>query len=98
MTPRIVFPWWTSVEEPSARMRTRRSDMDPETGPVGELLHAVDEADARARVVPEQQVAVEIDVVAQRRHAAAGGDTETGLDHAADHHLEPERAGRVRHP
>ena len=29
---------------------------------------------------------------------AAGGDPESRLDHAAEHHPEPERAGRVGHP
>ena len=46
----------------------------------------------------EQEVAVEVDVVAERRDGAAGGDAEARLDHAAEHHAEPERARRVRHP
>ncbi len=37
-------------------------------------------------------------MVAERRDRAAGGDPEAGLDHAAEHHAEPERARRVRHP
>src|SRR5262245_10100091 len=79
-------------------MRMRRSDMDAQAGAVGRLLDAVDEADAGARVVTEQQVAVEIDVVAERSDATAGSDAEPGFDHAPDHHLEPQRPGGVRHP
>ena len=45
----------------------------------------------------DQEVAVEVDVVAEARHLCRGGDAETGLDHAAEHHPEPERARRVRH-
>ena len=37
-------------------------------------------------------------MVAEARDLRAGGDAEPGLDHAAEHHAEPERARRVRHP
>ena len=37
-------------------------------------------------------------MVAERRDGAAGRDPEPGLDHAAEHHAEPERARGVRHP
>ena len=34
-------------------------------------------------------------MVAERRDAASGGDAETRLDHAAEHHPETERAGSM---
>ena len=37
-------------------------------------------------------------MVTQRRDGAAGRDPEPGLDHAAEHDAEPERARGVRHP
>ena len=37
-------------------------------------------------------------MVAERCDDAPGGDPEPRLDHAAEHHTEPERAGCVRHP
>ena len=40
----------------------------------------------------EQQVAVEVDVVAQARDLRARRDREARLVHAAEHHPEPERA------
>ena len=39
---------------------------------------------------------VEVDVVAEGRDDAAGGDPEARLDHAAEHDPQPERACRVR--
>ena len=45
----------------------------------------------------KEQVAVEVDVVAERRDGAAGGDPEPGLDHAAEHHAEAERTRGVGH-
>ena len=45
-----------------------------EPGLLARHLHAVDQRHARARVVGEQQVAVEVDVVAERRDDAAGRD------------------------
>ena len=50
------------------------------------------------RVLGEQEVAVEVDVVAERRNDAAGSDADARLDHAAEHHAETERARGVRHP
>src|SRR2546423_12598691 len=61
-------------------------------------LHAVDELDARARVLREQQVAVEVDVVAQARDLRRGGDSEPRLDHAPEHHAQAEGASGMRHP
>ena len=45
----------------------------------------------------EQQVAVEVDVVHQRRDLRAGRDRESRLHHAAEHDAELERARRMRH-
>ena len=45
----------------------------------------------------KQKVAVEIDVIEERRDLGPGGDTEPGLDHAAEHAAETERAGGVHH-
>ena len=61
-------------------------------------LDAVAKLDARPGIVRQEEVAVEIDVVAQRRDAAAGGDRQARLDHAAEHDAEPERARSVHHP
>ena len=61
-------------------------------------LHAVDELDPRPGVLADQQVAVEVDVVEERGDVRARGDAEAGLDHAAEHQPEPERARGVRHP
>ena len=60
-------------------------------------MHTVDELDARPRIVGEQEVAVEIDVIAKRRYVCAGRDAEARLDHATEHHAEPERPCRVGH-
>src|SRR2546423_5563636 len=68
-----------------------------EAWPVRRALHAVDELDAGPRVLGEQQVAVEVDVIHQARDVRAGCDAETGLDHAAEHHAEPERTSGVGH-
>src|SRR3954470_16676390 len=72
--------------------------MDTEPGFLGWKLDAVDERDARPRVVREQEVAVEVDVVEEGRNLRAGGDAEPRLDHAAEHAAKPERAGGVHHP
>src|SRR5437867_1477365 len=69
-----------------------------ETWPVGRQLDAVAELDARPRILREQQIPVEVDVVAQARDLRCGGDAEPGLDHAAEHHAEAEGACRVCHP
>ena len=37
-------------------------------------------------------------MVAERRHDAAGGDPDPRLDHAPEHHAEPEGARGVGHP
>ena len=60
-------------------------------------LDAVDERHSRPRVVREQEVAVEVDVVEERRDLRARGDAQSRLDHAAEHAAEPERAGGVHH-
>ena len=76
-----------SVRSPAAKPDPFRGNLD-----------AVHEHRPRSRVAGEEQVAVQVDVVAERRHRAPGGDAETGLDHATEHHAEPERARRVGHP
>src|SRR5438552_19074111 len=71
--------------------------MDTEPRLVRCELDAVHERDARPRVVREQEVAVEVDVVEEGRDLRAGRDAEPRLDHAAEHAAEPERARGV-HP
>src|SRR6185295_16859956 len=95
MTPRAVLPKCGSPLFPSARTRYRVRDTESRS--VGWKLDAVDEIDARPRIVGEQEVAVEVDVIAERRDVRARRDAETGFDHAAEHHAEPEGARRVCH-
>src|SRR5690348_12516652 len=71
--------------------------MDTEPGLLRWKLYAVDEGHARPGVVREQEVAVEVDVVEERRDLRAGGDAEPRLDHAAEHAAEAERASGVHH-
>src|SRR5215212_7778741 len=96
MTPRAVLPKCGSPLRPSARIRYRIPDTQPRL--LRRNLHAVDELDARPRIVREQEVAVEVDVVAQRCDLRPRSDPEPRLDHAAEHHSEPERARGVNHP
>src|SRR5919204_367551 len=96
MTPWAVFPKCGSCERPSARTRYRFSDT--EAGGGWRELDAVDELDAGPRILGEQEVAVQVDVIAEARNLAAGGDAEAGLDHAAQHHAEAERPRGVCHP
>src|SRR3954468_6457091 len=95
MTPRAVLPKCGSPLFPSARTRYRVRDTESRS--VGGKLDAVDEIDARPRIVREQEVAVEIDVIAEGRGARARCGAEAGFDHAAEHHPEPEGARRVCH-
>src|SRR3954447_11871032 len=97
MTPRAVLPKWASADRPSARISSRRAG-DAEAGPVCGSLDTAGEFNTRPRVVGEQEVPVEVDVVAEARDLRAGGDAEAGLDHAPEHDAEPERAGGMRHP
>ena len=60
------------------RARARAPDLD-----------AVDELHAGPRVLAQEEVPVEVDVVAERRDAAAGRDPEARLEHAAEHHAQP---------
>src|SRR6266540_3791090 len=96
MTPRAVLPWCGSPERPSASMRYRFSDTQP--GRVWGKLDAVDELHTGPRVLGQEQVAVEVDVVEEARDLRAGGHRETGFVHAAEHQAEPERAAGVRDP
>src|SRR5207247_1446735 len=77
-------------------MRYRFSDTQP--GRVRRKLDAVDELDAGPRVLREQQVAVQVDMVEEARDLRARGDGEARLVHAAEHETEPERAAGVRDP
>src|SRR2546430_14279152 len=77
-------------------MRYRFSDT--QAGRVWRKLHAIDELDAGPRVLREQQVAVEVDVVEEARDLRAGRDRKARLVHAAEHQAEPERAARVGDP
>ena len=78
--------------------RYRFSRRDTESGSIGRELDAVAELDARPRVFEQEQVAVEVDEVAEARDLGAGGDAESGLGHAAEHDAEAEPASGVRHP
>src|SRR6185295_10406406 len=55
----------------------------------------VDELHSRPRVVAQQQVPVEVYVVAETRDLRAGRDRQPGLVHASEHDAEPEGAGDV---
>src|SRR6266542_6579776 len=77
-------------------MRYRFSDTQP--GRVWGKLDAVDELHTGPRVLGQEQVAVEVDVVEEARDLRAGGHRETGFVHAAEHQAEPERAAGVRDP
>src|SRR6185295_12341268 len=96
-TPRAVLPKCGSPERPSARIRSLRG-RDAKSGSGRGKLHAVGECDAGPRVVGEQEVAVEVDVIHERGDVGAGGDAEAGLDHAAEHHAQSERPCRSDHP
>src|SRR3954468_18490455 len=96
MTPRAVLPKCGSPDRPSARIRSLRG-RNTEPGGIGGQLHAVGEPDTRPWILGEQQVPVEVDVVHEARDVRARGDPESGLDHAAEHHAEPQRAGGVEH-
>src|SRR5713226_10293939 len=95
MTPRAVLPKCGSPLRPSARTRYLVADTEPWC--VRGKLNAVHELDAGPRILGEEQVAVEIDVVAEARHRRARGDAEARLDHAAEHHAETERTRRMGH-
>src|SRR5712692_1852875 len=95
MTPRAVLPKCGSPLRPSAR--TRYLVFDTEPWCVRGKLNAVHELDAGPRILGQQQVAVEVDVLAEARHRHAGCDPEARLDHAAEHHAETERTRRVGH-
>src|ERR1700750_1073206 len=96
MTPRAVLPKCGSPERPSARTSSlRRRTAEPR--PVGWELDAVDEFDAGPRIVGEQEIAVEVDVIHEARDLRAGSDPETRLDHAPEHDAETERTRRMHH-
>src|SRR5436190_10347369 len=74
-------------------MRYRFSDT--QSGRVGRKLYAVSELDPRPRILGQEQIAVEVDVVEEARNLRSRRDRETRLVHAAEHHSQPERAARV---
>src|SRR6266545_2022838 len=76
-------------------MRYRLSDTQARF--VGGKLDAVDELHSWPRVIREEQVAVEIDVVAEACDLRCGCDSESGLEHAAEHHAQVQCTRRVRH-
>src|SRR5204862_3850178 len=84
-----------SSENPSARIRYFFSDT--ESWFVRGNLDAVEKGDAGPRIVGEQEVPVEVDVIAQRRDLRRRRNAEAGLDHAAKHHAEAQRTRGVRH-
>src|SRR5262249_61302690 len=77
-------------------MTTLRS-RDAEAGTFGGTLDAIGEFNTGPGICREQEVAVEIDVIAEARDLRAGRDPEPGLHHAAEHHTETERACGVDH-
>src|SRR4051794_37483331 len=79
-------------------MRYRLTGCDTESWLVGRELNAVAELDPRPGVVDDEQVAVEVDEVAEARDLSPGRDAEARLGHAAEHDAEPEGARRVGHP
>src|SRR5262249_28623146 len=75
-----------SLRSPDTEARFGRGELD-----------AAFEDDTRPRIVPEQEVPVEIDVGEETRDVRSGSDSEAGLDHAAEHDPEPESPRRVNH-
>src|SRR5579871_3123501 len=77
-------------------MRTLRG-RDTEARALGGNLDAVDELDPGPRILGEEQVPVEVDVVAEARDRGRSGDPEPAFDHAAEHDVEAESACGVDH-
>ena len=73
------------------------SGSTPRPGRCESTMRPSSSAEPLGRVVGDEQVAVEVDEVAERRELARRRDAERALDHAAEHDDEPERAGRVHH-
>src|SRR4029453_3893763 len=88
---------WPPRPAPVSGAPETRASSDTEAGGVGGHLHSVDELHSGPRVLGEQQVAVEVDVVAERCDAAPCSDPEPRLDHATKHHPEHKRARSMRH-
>src|SRR5690606_31559185 len=63
------------------------------SGRVAQANAAVLDGVAHERVVFDQQVAVEVDVVGQRREVRGRGDAERRLDRAPDHDLQVTGSG-----
>src|SRR3954471_3029710 len=72
---------------------------EPESGPVVQAPAAVgSEFEALERVVGEQQIAVEVDPVGERRDRGRGADPDRRLLHAAEEGPEAELPGPSEHP
>src|SRR5688572_13946929 len=71
--------------------------MDSQSWLVGRHLYPVDERDPRPGVVREEQVAVEVEVVAEAPDLRGGADPEARLDHAAEHDAQAERPSGMSH-
>src|SRR6266516_215724 len=95
MTPRAVLAWCGSCENSSARIRYFFSDT--ESWLVGGPLDSLAELHTRPRILRKQDVAVKIDVGAEACDLRGRSDTETRLDHAAEHDAQVECARRVCH-
>src|SRR3954452_16515663 len=75
-------------------LRGRDAETCASRGP----LDATGEFNTGPRVEREQQVAVQVDVIAEARDLRGGGGPETGLHPAGEDHAQAEGAGRVHHP
>src|SRR6187397_3053504 len=61
-------------------------------------LDPVDELDAGPRVLAEEDVPVQVDVIAEWRDTTARSDAEPGLEHAAEHHAHAQGTCCMHHP
>src|SRR5215211_7537395 len=71
---------------------------DTQAGVVGGKLYAVHELYAGPRVLRQEQVPVEVDVVEEARHLRARRNRQARLVHAAEHEPQPERATGMGEP
>src|SRR5919201_1303301 len=102
MRARVAWPQ-SCVRSRAPRARTLserrpRGAGHTEAGVEGRKLDAIDERDAFPGIVGEEEVAVEVDVVAETRHLARRGDGDARLHHAAEHDAEVERPRGVHDP
>ena len=91
--------WW-SANRPSVKIASRsaHAGSTPEPGSVRRRPRRRPRSRARVNgCVGDQQVPVEVDVVGERRDLRGRRDAQLGLDHAPEHHLQPQRARGVDH-